>query len=151
MSGMTTASSALDSFQTSLQTSANNLANANTTGFQLFSASPVLEALPLALPPLQQQHLVVSLAEAATHEERQLHALIRNRQQQLDAHTRCGGRGCHHTVRRARGRSRVLTRRARDSRCVPQPALGGARVDRRCCCAAARGCQGFTDAVARAS
>ncbi len=52
---------------------------------QLSIRRPVLEALPLALPPLQQQHLVVSLAEAATQEERQLHALIRNRQQQLDA------------------------------------------------------------------
>lgn len=52
---------------------------------QLSIRRPVLEALPLALPPLHQQHLVVSLAEAAVHEERQLHALIRNRQQQLDA------------------------------------------------------------------
>lgn len=52
---------------------------------QLSIRRPVLEAMPLAVPPLSQQQLIVSLAEAAVHEERQLHALIRNRQQQLDA------------------------------------------------------------------
>lgn len=52
---------------------------------QLSIRRPVLEAMPLAVPPLHQQQLIVSLAEAAVHEERQLHALIRNRQQQLDA------------------------------------------------------------------
>lgn len=52
---------------------------------QLSIRRPVLEALPLALPPLHQQQLIVSLAEAAVHEERQLQALIRNRQKQLDA------------------------------------------------------------------
>lgn len=45
----------------------------------------VLEALPIALPPLRRQQLVVSLAEAAAREERQLQALIHNRQRQLDA------------------------------------------------------------------
>jgi flagellar basal-body rod protein FlgG len=34
MTGMTTASSAMDAFQTSLETSANNMANANTTAFK---------------------------------------------------------------------------------------------------------------------
>lgn len=52
---------------------------------QLSIRRPVLEALPLAVPPLRQQQIIVSLAEAATQEERQLQALIRNRQQQLDA------------------------------------------------------------------
>lgn len=45
----------------------------------------VLEALPLAVPPLHRQHAIVDLAAAAVQEERQLQALIRNRQQQLDA------------------------------------------------------------------
>lgn len=52
---------------------------------QLSIRRPVLEVMPLAVPPLPQQQLIVSLADAAIHEERQLHALIRNRQQQLDA------------------------------------------------------------------
>lgn len=52
---------------------------------QLSIRRTVLEALPLALPPLHQQQMIVALAEAAAHEERQLQALIRNRQQQLDA------------------------------------------------------------------
>lgn len=52
---------------------------------QLSIRRPVLEAMPLAIPPLRQQQLIVSLAEAATAEERKLQALIRNRQQQLDA------------------------------------------------------------------
>ena len=52
---------------------------------QLSIRRPVLEAMPLAVPPLAQQQLIVVLAEAARHEERQLHALIHNRQQQLDA------------------------------------------------------------------
>jgi hypothetical protein len=46
---------------------------------------PVLEALPLAVPPLPEQRAIVALAEAAVQEERQLHALIQNRQRQLDA------------------------------------------------------------------
>ena len=52
---------------------------------QLSIRRPVLEALPLAVPPLHQQQIIVSLAEAAAQEERQLQTLIRNRQQQLDA------------------------------------------------------------------
>lgn len=52
---------------------------------QLSIRRPVLEALPLAVPPLHQQQIIVSLAEAAAQEERQLQALIRSRQQQLDA------------------------------------------------------------------
>jgi hypothetical protein len=52
---------------------------------QLSIRRPVLEAMPLVAPPLPQQRLIVSLAEAATDEERQLQALIHNRQQQLDA------------------------------------------------------------------
>ena len=53
--------------------------------WQLSIRRPVLEALPLAVPPLHQQQIIVSLAEAAAQEERQLQTLIRNRQQQLDA------------------------------------------------------------------
>jgi restriction endonuclease S subunit len=52
---------------------------------QLSIRRPVLEALPIAVPPLHQQRLIVSFAEAAVHEEQQLQALIRNRQHQLDA------------------------------------------------------------------
>lgn len=52
---------------------------------QLSIRRPVLEAMPLAVPPLHQQQIIVSLTEAVVREERQLHALIRNRQQQLDA------------------------------------------------------------------
>jgi len=52
---------------------------------QLSIRRPVLEALPLAIPLLSQQRLVVSLAEAAVHEERRLRALIYNRHKQLDA------------------------------------------------------------------
>jgi restriction endonuclease S subunit len=52
---------------------------------QLSIRRPVLEAMPLAVPPLSQQLLIVALAEAAVHEQRQLQALIHNRRQQLDA------------------------------------------------------------------
>lgn len=52
---------------------------------QLSIRRPVLEALPLAIPSLAQQRLIVLLAEAAVHEERQLQALITNRHKQLDA------------------------------------------------------------------
>lgn len=52
---------------------------------QLSIRRPVLEALPIAVPPLSQQRLLVSFAEAAVHEEQQFLALIRNRQRQLDA------------------------------------------------------------------
>lgn len=52
---------------------------------QLSIRRPVLEAMPLAVPSLSRQQLIVALAETALQEERQLHALIRNRQQQLDA------------------------------------------------------------------
>ncbi|QHE83448.1 restriction endonuclease subunit S [Hydrogenophaga sp. BPS33] len=52
---------------------------------QLSIRRPVLEAMPLAVPPLAEQQLIVALADAAAHEEQQYQALIRNRQQQLDA------------------------------------------------------------------
>lgn len=51
---------------------------------QLSIRRAVLEAMPLAVPPLAQQRRIVSLADAAVQEERHLQALIRNRQQQLD-------------------------------------------------------------------
>lgn len=52
---------------------------------QLSIRRPVLEDLPIAVPPLAQQHLIVALAEAAVQEQRQLEALIQNRHRQLDA------------------------------------------------------------------
>ena len=52
---------------------------------QLSIRRTVLEAMPLALPSLERQRLLVSLAEAATDERRCLEALIRSRERQLDA------------------------------------------------------------------
>lgn len=45
----------------------------------------VLEALPIVVPPLEQQHRIVALAKDARRERQVLEALIRNREQQLDA------------------------------------------------------------------
>ncbi len=52
---------------------------------QLSIRRPVLEDMPIALPSLERQRLLVSLAEAAKRERRCLEALIRTREQQLDA------------------------------------------------------------------
>ncbi|KWN06882.1 restriction endonuclease subunit S [Burkholderia ubonensis] len=52
---------------------------------QLSIRRPILECLPISVPPLKQQQLVISLAETAVHEERQLQDLIRNRHRQMDA------------------------------------------------------------------
>lgn len=52
---------------------------------QLSIRRGVLEALPVAVPPIAQQRTIVALAEAAQQESEQLQALVRNRQQQLDA------------------------------------------------------------------
>lgn len=52
---------------------------------QLSIRRGVLEALPLAVPPLERQRLAVELAEAALREKQAFEALMRNRQQQLDA------------------------------------------------------------------
>lgn len=52
---------------------------------QLSIRRTVLEDMPIAIPPLERQQLLVSLAEAASHERRCLEALIRTREQQLDA------------------------------------------------------------------
>lgn len=51
---------------------------------QLSIRRSVLENLPLAVPPLQRQALIVALAEAALQEEHRLRALLHNRQQQQD-------------------------------------------------------------------
>lgn len=59
-------------------------ANAEGTA-QLSIRRGVLEGLPIALPPLEQQHRIVDLAKDATRERQLLEALIRNREQQLDA------------------------------------------------------------------
>lgn len=52
---------------------------------QLSIRRGVLAMLPLAVPPLEQQHRIVALDKAARREREVLEALIRNREQQLDA------------------------------------------------------------------
>ena len=52
---------------------------------QLSIRRGVLESLPVAVPPLETQRSIVGLAVAANEERTRLEALIRNRQQQLDA------------------------------------------------------------------
>jgi hypothetical protein len=52
---------------------------------QLSIRRGVLENLPLVLPPIERQRLVVALADKASQEKQNLEALIRNREQQLDA------------------------------------------------------------------
>jgi len=52
---------------------------------QLSIRRGVLEAMPIALPPLAQQRAIIALAGDAIAEKRMLEALIRNRQQQQDA------------------------------------------------------------------
>jgi restriction endonuclease S subunit len=60
------------------------LSNAEGSG-QLNIRRGVLEELPIAVPELACQSLVVDLARAAAKECRHLKALIRNREQQFDA------------------------------------------------------------------
>jgi restriction endonuclease S subunit len=45
----------------------------------------VIEALPVAIPPVETQHLIVALADAARAERAALTRLIDNRNQQLEA------------------------------------------------------------------
>lgn len=45
----------------------------------------VLEALPIAVPSIEQQQRIAALDKAAHEERKALRALIRNREQQLDA------------------------------------------------------------------
>lgn len=52
---------------------------------QLSIRRGVLEALPLVVPPLEQQSRIVALARAAGRERQVLEALIDNRERQLDA------------------------------------------------------------------
>lgn len=52
---------------------------------QLSIRRGVLESLPIAVPPLEKQRLIVAMAGAAKHEKQLLESLIRNRQKQLDA------------------------------------------------------------------
>jgi hypothetical protein len=52
---------------------------------QLSIRRGVLEALPIVVPPLAQQHRIVALARDAGRERRVLEALIHNREKQLDA------------------------------------------------------------------
>lgn len=52
---------------------------------QLSIRRGVLEDMPIALPSLERQHHIVALANAARLERHALEALIKNREQQLDA------------------------------------------------------------------
>ncbi|MEO6320334.1 MAG: restriction endonuclease subunit S [Polaromonas sp.] len=52
---------------------------------QLSIRRPVLEALSLSVPSLQNQRRIVALAELARQERQALHQLIRNRELQLEA------------------------------------------------------------------
>jgi hypothetical protein len=52
---------------------------------QLSIRRGVLEALPIAVPPMEQQHRLMALANAARHERDLLENLILNREQQLQA------------------------------------------------------------------
>lgn len=52
---------------------------------QLSIRRGVLEALPLVVPPPEQQQHIIALAQDASRERQVLEALIRNREQQLDA------------------------------------------------------------------
>ncbi|MGJ7581866.1 restriction endonuclease subunit S [Variovorax sp. RHLX14] len=52
---------------------------------QLSIRRTVLEDMPIAIPPLERQQFLVSLAAAASRERRCLEALIQTREQQLDA------------------------------------------------------------------
>lgn len=52
---------------------------------QLSIRRGVLEALPIAVPPLEQQQRIVALARDALRERQVLENLIQNREQQLDA------------------------------------------------------------------
>ncbi len=45
----------------------------------------VLEATPIAVPPIQTQRAIIAMADAAAAERTHLEALIHNRQRQLDA------------------------------------------------------------------
>ena len=52
---------------------------------QLSIRRGVLEALPIAVPSLEQQRLIVALSKDALSERQVLETLIQNREQQLDA------------------------------------------------------------------
>lgn len=52
---------------------------------QLSIRRAVLEDLPVAVPELARQRLLVEMARAATDERQRLEALIRNRERQMDA------------------------------------------------------------------
>jgi len=52
---------------------------------QLSIRRGVLEGMPIAVPPLAQQHAIIALAHNAIAEKHRLEALINNRQQQQDA------------------------------------------------------------------
>src|SRR5450830_1197160 len=52
---------------------------------QLSIRRGVLEGMPVAVPPLEQQHAIIALANDAIAEKRHFEALIHNRQRQQDA------------------------------------------------------------------
>lgn len=52
---------------------------------QLSVRRPVIEALPIAVPPIPEQRRIVNLAAAAARERAVLDSLVRNRERQLRA------------------------------------------------------------------
>jgi hypothetical protein len=52
---------------------------------QLSIRRGVLEAMPLVVPPLEEQQRIVALARAVSRERQLLETLIRNRERELDA------------------------------------------------------------------
>ncbi len=61
------------------------LQQAASGSHQLSVAKPALEALEITVPPMKTQRLLVDLADMALREKTLLTALIRNREQELDA------------------------------------------------------------------
>jgi restriction endonuclease S subunit len=71
-------------WQINLPHSQRYLAQSATGSYITSIRRQVLEQLPLLLPNLEQQRLLVQLAQAARREKQLLEQLIENRQQELD-------------------------------------------------------------------
>jgi restriction endonuclease S subunit len=72
-------------WQISQQPVQRQLQQAASGSHQLSVAKPALEALEITIPPMKTQRLLVDLADMALREKSLLTALIRNREQELDA------------------------------------------------------------------
>jgi restriction endonuclease S subunit len=72
-------------WQISQQPVQRQLQQAASGSHQLSVAKPALEALEITIPPMKTQRLLVDLADMALREKSLLIALIRNREQELDA------------------------------------------------------------------